>query len=96
MNREQVFVGDIKTGWLARSKAGHDKGQVYVIVGVEKDGLYVADGSARTVAHPKKKNPKHLQIIKVQAETLLPEKRQDGFRDEEIRYALRQYNQKFL
>lgn len=96
MNREQVAAEDVRVGWLAKSRAGHDRGQVYVIVGKEKDGLYVADGRLKTVEHPKKKNPKHLQIIKLQAEEFLPEKRQAAFRNEEIKYALRQYHQKFL
>ncbi len=96
MNAEKNTAADVRVGWLAKSKAGHDKGQVYVIVGVEKDGLYVSDGRLKPVERPKRKNPKHLQIIKLQAKELLQEKRQAGFCNEEIKYVLRQYNQKFL
>lgn len=50
-------------GMLARSKAGHDKNHVYVII--ESDGTYVylADGSSRTLEKPKKKKKKHIQLI---------------------------------
>ena len=29
---------------LARSKAGHDKGQVFVIIAIEDDYVFLADG----------------------------------------------------
>ena len=50
-------------GMLARSKAGHDKGHVYVILNVEDAYVYLADGSIRTLAKPKKKKKKHVQLI---------------------------------
>lgn len=52
------------TGFLAYSLAGHDKGQVYLIIEETKDCVYVADGAVRTLDRPKKKNRKHIQIIK--------------------------------
>lgn len=52
------------TGMLAASKAGHDKGTVYVIIKEEAEYIYLVDGKIRTLAKPKKKNKKHIQIIK--------------------------------
>jgi len=50
-------------GMLAKSKAGHDKGHVYIII-EEKDAyVYLVDGSIRTMDRPKKKKKKHVQII---------------------------------
>ncbi len=49
---------------MAISKAGHDKGKCYVVVREEPNCLYLADGESRTVSTPKKKNIKHVQIIK--------------------------------
>lgn len=49
---------------LARSKAGRDKERVYVIVNVENEYAYVADGKARPLRHIKKKNRRHLQLIR--------------------------------
>ena len=50
-------------GMLARSKAGHDKGHVYVIYNIEEAYVYLVDGNIRTLEHPKKKKKKHVQII---------------------------------
>ena len=51
-------------GMLAKSKAGHDKENIYVIF--QEDDAYVqlVDGKIRTTDKPKKKNKKHIQIIK--------------------------------
>ena len=51
-------------GMLAMSKAGHDKEAVYVVVREEKEYVYVADGRLKTMENPKKKNKKHIQIVK--------------------------------
>lgn len=52
-----------KAGMLARSKAGHDIGKVYVIIEVDDTYVYLADGSIRTLKNPKKKKRKHVQVI---------------------------------
>lgn len=52
-----------EVGMLARSKAGHDQGHVYVILDVDDAYVYLIDGSIRTVDKPKKKKKKHVQII---------------------------------
>lgn len=52
-----------ETGMLVRSKAGHDEGKVYVIIGVEGEYVYLADGKLKTIDRPKKKRKKHAQII---------------------------------
>ena len=55
---------DWKAGMLAKAKAGHDKDQLYVIIKVEPEYVYLADGKKRTLDRPKKKNRRHVQIIK--------------------------------
>ena len=40
---------------MAYSLAGHDKGEVYLIVEETKDFVYVANGTVRTVDKPKKR-----------------------------------------
>lgn len=50
-------------GMLAKSKAGHDKGHVYVIFDVDESYVYLIDGEIRTMDRPKKKKRKHIQII---------------------------------
>ena len=52
-----------EVGMLARSKAGHDKGHVYVIYNIEEAYVYLVDGEIRTIEKPKKKKKKHMQLI---------------------------------
>lgn len=51
-------------GFLCCSLAGHDKGKVYYILKEEADAVWVCDGDVRTLENPKKKNKKHVQVIK--------------------------------
>ncbi len=53
----------IGPGMLAKSKAGRDKDCIYVIICVNDDYVYLADGKKWTVCHLKKKNRKHVQPI---------------------------------
>ena len=53
-----------KTGDIVVSKAGHDKGSIYVVVGRQEDGrLFVADGRRKKIEAPKVKKHKHLEKI---------------------------------
>ncbi|MCM1268720.1 MAG: KOW domain-containing RNA-binding protein [Bacteroidales bacterium] len=74
-------------GLLATSKAGHDKDSVYVILREEGEYAYIADGEGRTVQKPKRKNKKHLQLIKKKR---LPET-EGGFTDIEIKRFIKAY-----
>ncbi len=51
-------------GMLVKSKKGRDKNHIYVVISEEARFIYVADGDKWTVCHTKRKNKKHLQIIK--------------------------------
>ena len=53
----------LKPGMLVKSKAGHDKDRIYVIIRDEDEYVYVADGDLRPLRHMKRKNRKHLQPI---------------------------------
>ena len=55
---------DYQPGCLARSLAGHDKDQYYVILSVDGERVLLADGRTRTQGHPKRKNKKHIQPAK--------------------------------
>ena len=43
-----------ETGMLAKSLAGHDKDKVYVIVGLDEQFTYLADGERKTLQSPKR------------------------------------------
>ena len=57
-------LGTDMTGLLAYSLAGHDKGKIYFIIKEEGDYFWLVDGRLRPLENPKKKNKKHVQIIK--------------------------------
>ena len=77
-------------GWFASSKAGHDKDAIYIIVKEEAEYVYLAYGKIRTLEKPKKKNKKHIQIIKKESDDILREKLLNGQQvyNEEIRKAI--------
>ena len=77
----------LEPGMLAVSKAGRDKGHVYVIIDAGKEYVYVADGELRPLRHMKRKNTKHLQpVLRV---------RLDGTPDDAaVREIIRIFNQK--
>ena len=58
-----MSVDRIEKGMLAKSKAGHDKGQVYVIYELDETYVYLVDGRIRMIENPKRKKRKHVQII---------------------------------
>lgn len=74
----------IEPGMLAASKAGHDKGTVYVIIDVKNEYIYLADGKTRTICQAKKKNRKHIQVICEKHDI-------SAARDADIRSILKQY-----
>lgn len=77
------------TGMLAASKAGHDRDKVYVIIEEDDEYVYLADGRGRTAGRPKKKNKRHIQIIK----KIQMEKPQGGYRDLEIKRTIKTYQE---
>ncbi|MBQ3489437.1 MAG: RNA-binding protein [Clostridia bacterium] len=55
---------DTRVGSVCVSEAGHDTGDVLVILaGIDRDHVYVADGKARKMISPKKKKMRHLNMI---------------------------------
>ncbi|MBM6853276.1 KOW domain-containing RNA-binding protein [Mediterraneibacter glycyrrhizinilyticus] len=77
---------DYRPGTLARSKAGRDKGCIYVIISVKNEYVYLADGGLRPLSRMKRKNIRHLQpVLKRTAE--------DISSDIEIRRVIREYEQ---
>ena len=78
-------------GMFAVSKAGHDKGQMYIIIKEEGDFVYLADGRLKTIESPKKKRKKHLQPVKKGMDEALAERLKSGntVYNEEIKYAIK-------
>ena len=51
----------MSVGQVVIPKQGRDKGRAMVVLSVEAEYLYLADGQIRTLAKPKKKKAKHIQ-----------------------------------
>ena len=53
------------TGWIVRSGAGHDRGELFCVVGAEEGGqrLLLADGKRRRLASPKAKKLVHVTAL---------------------------------
>ncbi len=49
---------------FAKSLSGHDKNQYYFVLEKEAEYFLLVNGMNRTLEKPKKKNVKHVQIIK--------------------------------
>ena len=77
---------------FARSKSGHDKNQIYLIKEKDEKFVYLVNGTTRTLDMPKKKNAKHIQIIKnlpIEVTEILEE----NLSDLTVKRAIKQYCQ---
>ena len=77
---------------FARSKSGHDKNQIYLIKEKDEKFVYLVNGTTRTLDMPKKKNAKHIQIIKnlpIEVREILEE----NLSDLTVKRAIKQYCQ---
>ncbi len=78
-------MSNIIAGMLAKSLAGHDKDDIYIIQRIEKDAVFLVNGRIRRVENPKKKNIKHIQPIYIE------ETQSDVMRNEAIRKLIKEY-----
>lgn len=78
-------------GMFAISKAGHDKGKMYFVVGEDETTVDLSDGRIRTLDNPKKKKKKHVQIVKKGSDPVLMHKllKRETIYNEEIKHAIR-------
>ncbi|MCL2767209.1 MAG: KOW domain-containing RNA-binding protein [Synergistaceae bacterium] len=58
-------MADLKLGQVVISKQGKDVGRIYVVVGVAEGRVFLADACKFNVKRPKRKNPKHLQPMRL-------------------------------
>lgn len=53
---------EIQISHIVCSTAGHDKGRLFLVVGVEEPFFLLADGKTRKLEKPKRKNRRHVRI----------------------------------
>jgi ribosomal protein L14E/L6E/L27E len=77
-------------GCFARSKAGHDKLTLYVVVDFDDEYVWVADGRLKTVDKPKKKKRKHVQLTGITAINIEEKIKENAkIADEDVRRAIK-------
>ncbi len=85
-----MTVSKVTDGQLVTSIAGRDNGQSYIVVAtISPSYVLVADGKKHSMAKPKKKNIRHINVLRSIAQNVA-EKLQQGNKptDEDIRQAL--------
>lgn len=58
-------MAELELGQVVISKQGKDVGQIYVVVGLTEGRVLLADTCKYNVNSPKRKNPKHLQPMRL-------------------------------
>ncbi len=85
---------EVKIGTVVRSKAGRDKGDLFIVLRTEDNYAYIANGILRKVERPKKKKLMHLQpsgyVSPLIAERLEAAGEVENF---EVRKALAEYSE---
>ena len=82
---------EIKVGSVVRSKAGRDKGDFFIVLAMEDNYVYMANGELRKVDQPKKKKLKHLQGTEQVSEFIINKLSQGNkVTNSEVRKALAQ------
>ncbi len=78
---------EAKCGMIVRSMAGHDKGSFLVIVSLDGDFAYLADGKERKLETPKKKRLKHIALTNTVIDT-------DSLTDKKLRSVISRFTEK--
>ena len=73
---------------LARSKAGKDKGNLYLVLERTEGTVLLTDGKRRKLSRPKRKNRRHVEFLPGSASEALSGKLQGTMTDAGIRRAL--------
>ena len=76
----------IKQGSIVKSMAGHDSDRFYVVVRLEDDFAYIADGKVRKHESPKKKRLKHHSPTKAEIDL------NETATNNKLKIALSEYN----
>ena len=91
---------ELKTGMLAISKAGHDKGELYVINSIEGKFVFLINGKKYTKLHSKKKNLIHIQPINIDYKHVIKhagkKHKRESFNNEDIAFAIKLYKRKMV
>ncbi len=82
---------NIGIGTFAKSKAGHDCNQIYVIINCDGEYVYLADGRLKKLEKPKRKKLKHIQVINYIDPVILEKIQANNLFNEDIKKAIKNY-----
>ena len=83
---------DFEKGQIVFSKSGHDKTLPFIVIAVDGEYLYLADGKSRRLEHPKSKKIKHVQGTKHVCEDIKKKLEDNSYLlDAEILKAIKEY-----
>ncbi|MGL4363150.1 MAG: hypothetical protein ACRCSG_07810 [Cellulosilyticaceae bacterium] len=82
----------LNVGQIVFSKCGRDKGMPFIVISVEEEYSYLADGDLRKVELPKRKKNKHIQLTNDTIEWVKQKIIEDGnITNSDIRKSLKQH-----
>nr|WP_315104803.1 KOW domain-containing RNA-binding protein [uncultured Catonella sp.] len=91
---------ELKSGMLAISKAGHDKGELYVVNSIEEKFAFLINGKKYTKLHSKKKNLLHIQPINIDYKDVIinagKQHKRESFNNEDIAFAIKLYKREMV
>ena len=91
---------ELKSGMLAISKAGHDKGELYVVNSIEEKFAFLINGKKYTKLHSKKKNLLHIQPINIDYKDVIKnagkQHKRESSNNEDIAFAIKLYKREMV
>ena len=85
---------DFQVGQIVFSKRGRDKGASFIILSVEGEYIYLADGKTRQKDKPKKKKLKHVQPTNTISSAIVMAMDSGRLLDSDLRKALKEFEDK--
>ena len=70
-------ISDFNIADVVTSRAGHDAGKLFYVIGTDPAFLFLANGKDRTLEKPKRKKRKHVQKV-LRSETRVADKLRCG------------------
>lgn len=81
-------------GQIVKSCAGRDKDELFLIIEINNDFLFLVDGKSRRLESPKKKKKKHVQITHMISEEISVKLNNgDKITNTDIRNSLKDFRQ---
>ena len=85
---------DFQIGQIVFSKRGRDKGAPFIILSMDNEYLYLADGKLRSHTKPKKKKIKHVQPTNTVSGAVTSAVDSGSLLDSDLRKAIKEFEDK--